>query len=455
MEIHSATRTSSNTARGVIEENILAIIENIDSKDTQHTNDDRVAFLQAVRAASFDQNNGGPPTNKMREAVFQILRVGKSLELIMESYYLLIELDKRFPRVHLSDINASSEFEPVAVEEAWSPFLFSLDVNCSERETAGKSSSGPFDSSTFHTLIQDLVEVANETDIDKLETKTLGKMLLFQYLIYVLEGDFLPRNKAYVETMNWMLVRESLLSVLLSSRRINFKVMLKDCLSIMSGLCQDSDKYTAKPSQNGNAALTFALPEVGRNTCSALQKLLTMIMELDVSRKKADAQGCTTRADGVRTPAIEIILDELTYDSDMLSHFLQIFKEPKWKMEIILLYFSKYNAKPSVRTRRLNSAKKDDGTFIGVLKCFSNVNSTRSITKKIKPDVVQMLLAHAFQAHLSLGFEDKEGSNSLEEICENIISAFTILKRTYENMEILPFGKEVIFTAATLLSIKS
>uniref|UniRef100_A0A6N2KEH3 Uncharacterized protein n=1 Tax=Salix viminalis TaxID=40686 RepID=A0A6N2KEH3_SALVM len=67
-----------------------------------------------------------------------------------------------------------------------------------------------------------------------------------------------------------------------------------------------------------------------------------LIMDLDMSRKKADMQGSTTRADGVRTPLMEIILDEITYDTDMLSPFLKVFNEPKWKLEIILQYFSKY-----------------------------------------------------------------------------------------------------------------
>lgn len=70
-------------------------------------------------------------------------------------------------------------------------------------------------------------------------------------------------------------------------------------------------------------------------------------MELDASKKKADIEGITTRGDGVRysqvhflvksvsfarflkqywrrTPAMEIILDELTYDGYLLSNFLQV-----------------------------------------------------------------------------------------------------------------------------------
>ncbi|XP_057998037.1 negative regulator of systemic acquired resistance SNI1 isoform X2 [Hevea brasiliensis] len=418
------------SARGGIEENVLAILDATDSKDTQDANDDRIAFIEAVRAASIDRDDGAPPTNKMYEAVFQIMRGGKSLELIMESFRLLNELDERFPRAYLSNTGASGSSELAVVEEAWSPFVFNLDITYGEKESAGKSSGGTFDSSVFHLLIQDLVEIVNEKGLQTLEIRSLGKMLLFQYLVNVLEGDLVPRNKAYKETMNWMLLRESLLSMLLSSRRVNYKSLMKDCLSIMCGLCQfsselsgpkPSDSSVANPSQNVNPAIAIAIPEVRSSTCTAIQKLLTIIMELDVSRKKADAQGCTTRVDGVRTPLVEIILDELTYDRDMLSQFLE----------------------PSVRTRRSNGPTEDDGTFTGVLKGFSNITSTKNITKKISIDVVQILLAHAFQAYLSIppsqqeaegifDSKDKVRSDSLVEICENVISAFSNLKRINE-----------------------
>lgn len=42
--------------------------------------------------------------SKMFEAIFQILKVGKSLELIMASYQLLNELDKVFNSSHIASI---------------------------------------------------------------------------------------------------------------------------------------------------------------------------------------------------------------------------------------------------------------------------------------------------------------------------------------------------------------
>ncbi|CAK7350483.1 unnamed protein product [Dovyalis caffra] len=455
----------------------------------------------------------------MYEAVFQILRVGKSLELITESFRLLNELDKHFPRMHLVDKEASESSQLGVVEEvlsfafiqAWSPLRFNLNIASSVRGASGRSISGPLDSLGFYQLIQELAEVANEGNLQALEIKSLRNMLLFQYLVNALEGDFILHNRVYEETMNWTHLRESLLNMLLSTRRINYKGLMKDCLSIMCGLFEVSarisedlespDNSAAKLSHNGNTAAAFALLEFGNNACIALQKLLKIIMELDMSRKKADMQGSTTRADAVRTPLVEIILDELTYNTDMLSPFLKIFNEPKWKLEIILLYFSKYTTKSSTRTRRSSGPTEDATTFIGVLNCFCNVTSTRSITKKISPDVVQVLLAHAFQkdvkkikkicrnaqgicssvivhvvdelipksqcykAHLSSSSQqdadgtsaskDEERSSSVVEICEKIISAFSNLRRTNAKVEILPFGKEALFTAAAILSTKT
>ncbi|KAA8515186.1 hypothetical protein F0562_018365 [Nyssa sinensis] len=458
---------------GGIEENTMAILDLSGfSKDNQHVNDDRIAFLEAVRSACIVPENGIPPTNKMFQAIFQILRDEKSLDLIMASYQLLDELDKRFPRVSISETEKSLEL--AVVKEAWSPFIFGLDVARGEREEADKKSGGSLDASAFLILIQDLAIVADETKIEAIETKFLSNMLLFQYLVSVLEGDFLPRNSVFTETMNWILLRESLLNMLLVSRRISYKGLVKDCLSVMCEICHVHDGFShdMRCPENSSmellkscdTALAIALPEVEKCTCMAVQKLLLMTMELDFSKKKADTQGLTTRADGVRTPVVEIILDELTYNRDILSSFLQAFNEPKWKLKIIVQYFWKYIAKPSVRTRRSNGST-DDTTFDGLLKCFSNGNSTKNITKKIGPEVTQLLLAHGFQAFLSLSSEDSvEGisdpneevkGGSLVEICKYIISAFTRLRRTDEHMEILPCGKAALFTAASILSTKS
>ncbi|KAK9936508.1 hypothetical protein M0R45_013347 [Rubus argutus] len=444
--------SSQRTVAGALEENILAILDSTEADDTQYANDDRTAFLDAVRAASLVPENGTPPTYKWFASIFTILRIGKSLELTMASFKLLNELDKRFPRVHLSvvDESKSSSKPTVIVEnEAWSPFVFSSETS-NEREAADNP-GGSIDSSGFQLLIQDLADATAEPNFQASETKSLGNMLLFQYLVNVLEGDFQPRNCVYAETANWVLLRESLLNMLLVSRKLNYKNLMKDCLAIMY--------------ENFDTAATIALLEIGNNTCIAMQKFLILIMELDVSKKAAEMQGSTTRADGVRTPLLEMVLDELTYNIDILDSFLQVFKsEPKWKLEVVVQYLWKYIGKPSVRTRRSNGPT-DDASFSGALKCFSNITSTKSTIKKIRPELVQLLLAHGLQAHLSLpckrhvegssASSEETSNSSLIEVSENIISAFRNLKTADKKMEILPLGKEALFTAATIISTKS
>ncbi|GMN43629.1 hypothetical protein TIFTF001_012830 [Ficus carica] len=372
--------------RGAEEENILAIIDASGDKDTRDAHEDGIAFLEAVRAVSILSDDGIPPTHKMCLEVFKILRIAKSLELIMASYQLLDELDKTFPRVHLSNVDKSQSDnatpELVVVKEAWLPFVVTLELSSSQRE-ADEGKGGPIDSYGFQLLIQDLVNVAEETKSQQSDTKSLRSMLLFQYLVSVLESDFGPRNCAIERTVNWTILRESLLNMLLISAAFSDDLTRLD--NSVGQLDNDSDN-----------AVTIALLEVAKNTCNAMQKFLTMIMELDTSKKKAEMEGCTTRADGVRTPMVELILDELTYNRDILHPFLQAYAEPKWKLEVVVQYLWKYIAKPSVRTRRSNGSA-DDTTFGGTLKCFTNITSTRSTTKKIGAEVTQLLLVHGFQ----------------------------------------------------------
>ncbi|WJX50361.1 isoform X1 [Trifolium repens] len=96
-----------------------------------------------------------------------------------------------------------------------------------------------------------------------------------------------------------------------------------------------------------------------------------------------------------------------------------------------------YLVMPSTRTRRSNGFT-EDSTFDGALKCFSNNTGTKSIIKKIGADVVQLLLAHGFQAQLSILFErnandsigeDREkGTGALVDLCQAFISAFDSLR---------------------------
>ncbi|KAH0985761.1 hypothetical protein GBA52_012938 [Prunus armeniaca] len=165
---------SMRTVGGGIEENILAILDSSEAKDTLDAFEDRVAFIEAVRAASIVAKNGTPPTYKMYEAIFSILRIGKSLELTMASFQLLNELDKRFPRVNSSNVDksnsSSSVPELIMVQEVWFPFVFS-SKNASRERGAANNSEGPVDSSGFQLLIQDLADATDEGNLRASETK--------------------------------------------------------------------------------------------------------------------------------------------------------------------------------------------------------------------------------------------------------------------------------------------
>ncbi|MED6155186.1 isoform X1 [Stylosanthes scabra] len=458
-------RLNRGGAGGIgMEDSMLAML---DASEAHDAFDDRIAFLDAVRASSIIQQNGNLPTGKIFRAIFRMLRTGKSLEVIMASYILLVDLDKHFPRVYSSgDDNlkssANSPSKLVVAEEAWSPLLVSQDNANSVREESKKQPDQPLEPLSFHLLIEELAELSSEAKFQASNMKALQNMLLFQYLVIILEGDFLPRNA----TNDWKMQRESMLSILLGSRKINYKNLMQDCQIVFCQLSQLQNELSnhleiqesteSQLSKHFHTALAFALHEVVKNTCVYMDKFFVMIMDLDMSRKKADIEGHTTRADGLRKPLMDIILDQLAYSIDTVPLFLKTLSEPKWKLEIVVQYLWKYITKPSVRTRKSNGYP-EDATFEVALKCFSNKTGTKGIIKKIGPDVTQFLLAYGFQAQLSILSEGNAegGVTALVDLCQMFISAFDSLRNTDESMEILSIGKEALFTAATVISMKS
>ncbi|XP_072960182.1 negative regulator of systemic acquired resistance SNI1 isoform X2 [Typha angustifolia] len=421
-----------NNNRG-FEENTMAILDSSGIKDSRDIHDDRVSFLEAVRSTSLASDSPSAPSWNMYDAIFKILRDGESLELAMASYQILSDLDK-YLRVYLTNSGGTDEL--VIVKEIWSPFILVQESVI--------TSNHLFDTLKFSALIEDMAQAVNSLDVQE-GMKAVRNMLLFQYLVNVLEADFIPRHTLYKESLNWVLFRESVLNMILGSRKVNFKSLVRDCMSLVLKRCRHNMrnslqdlkvvKESGKSTNDSDVSLVNAIPELQRRTCSAVQKLFTLIMGLDDIRKEADLLGATSRIDGFRSPALEIILDELTYNINHVSPFLEVFAEPKWKLEIILQYFSKYCLKHSVRTRRSNDAPKDL-TLEGVLNYFSSTMSTKSILKKITSEVVQVLLAHAFQACLSLKHDPDHIHDSTEkigatllQICNNIISAFQNLRK--------------------------
>ncbi|KAK1321697.1 hypothetical protein QJS10_CPA03g00104 [Acorus calamus] len=394
------------------------------------------------------------PTWKMCEAIFEIFRECSTLELTMASYQLLVELNKRYPRVYVA-----SSCKVVVVEEAWSPFV------------CGVEGGGLIDSSSFLLLAQDVAQALIKMESQSLGMRCLRDMLLFQYLVKVLEGDLLPRYAVYKETSDWFMVKESLINALWVSPRVprlTYKNLVKSCLSIISSLShhhsessyqhqQIADNLSSKTVHDCGAALSIAVMTQLEDTSFAVQKFLSMIMEVDVMKKEADSQGYVSRGEGSGSSLLETILDVLTYDKDLLSPFLQVFSIPRWKLDIVLQYFSKYCKRSSVRTRRSNEV--DDGTFEGVLKCFSNATDTKAMVRKMSTEVAQLLLSHAFQAYLFLHRDNKNtaksddngGEKSLLHICKSMISAFKNI-RTNEHVDMTQFEKGALFLASKILS---
>lgn len=448
---------------------MMAFLDPSGIKDDREILDDCLAFLEAVRAAFLVSQNGIAPSSKLFGAIFHILKDTTSLELAMTSYQLLIELDKRFPRASLL-ITDNKAIRLFLVEEAWSPFY--LGSTSAYNGTGQSCSSDLLDSLAFTQLIMNIAKQFDEFNFKMPERKLVGNMMLFRYLIIVLERDFVTRCAVYKETKNWSLLRESILSMLLCSRKINYKGLMKDCVSFLSKECSHASVALNNMEKvEGSAqitvdscdvALLMSYFELKKGTYTSLQKLFSLIMELDNTRKEADTQSQTSRVDGARTPLIDIILDELAYDEDLFSNFLQVFSDPKWKLEIILLFFSKYLSKPSICTRRSNSTVEDP-TLDSILSCFSTDTSTKGIIKKINSDIAQMLLAYAFQAYLNLQHHNEHTSILLEKVgggttlqmCKDMVAAFHNLRRADKNMDILPIGKQALFTAAAIMSKKS
>ncbi|KAG9145918.1 hypothetical protein Leryth_026706 [Lithospermum erythrorhizon] len=452
-----------------LEDNTLAMLEFSSNTLSQDYIDDRLTFLEAVRSASLIPDNGVPPTKKMYEAIFGILKDESSLELIMASYQLLHDLKKCFPKVCFPELaNASSNsLDVMGVDEAWSPFYFGR-----LEEEMTTTSSLLIDPFAFHSLIEEVAQVSCRSKAGVLELQSIRAMLLLQYLLVVIEADFLPRTNIFQECMNWALLRNSTTidMFILGSRKIIHKALIKDCLQLMSEMFAQESEIHENVEENESSAhlvegydpaFSLAFPEVQMSSRASLMKLFCMMMELDSFRCVADQHGLTSREDCVRTPAADIILDELIYKPYLLTPFLQIFDKDNMLLKLIMQYFQKYIPKSSVRTRRSNGSV-DNTTFDAILKCLSNSTTAKSIIKKIGINVVQLLVAHAFKAYLSLSLDQPaEGlpdaaanvkDTSLIEVCKLTISAITCIREVDKDARLVLILEEALFTAATIIS---
>ncbi|XP_037467071.1 negative regulator of systemic acquired resistance SNI1-like [Triticum dicoccoides] len=375
----------------------------------------------------------------------------------LSCYLILCAFDvnlQQYPRVYLT--NSGSHPTLVIVKESWSPFLLGNNVASGEIGRNTSRSDHLFDSLRFSLLTEAMVEASNDTGANN-GLKHIENMVLFQYLVRTLEADFVPHHIAYKESLDWVIIRESVLNVLLGSRKLVFKMFVKNCISLLNQHQREvEDDISSKSASDLDSSLTFPLVEFEREALISVKKLFIMVINLDLIRKEADKLGLTSRADGLRNPILEVILEELTYNTIYLSPFLLAFTEWKWKLQIILLYFSRYQVKSAVRTRRSDNSQQDL-TVESALSMFSTEASAKAMVKMMCPEVAQLLLAHAYQVCLSVDGGSSEANDaakmmgaSLLEISCKFVLAFQNLRKINTNIQISQFEKEALFTAATL-----
>lgn len=466
------------------EENIMAILDVIGVKEQDDIRDDKLSFLAAIRAVCITPEMAQVPTRKMYEAVFQILKENKSLELTIMSYQLLLDLEKRFPPVTVAKMAGSSsdvmEAQLVINSEVWSPFIANSANDSAKMDGFFDGNYDPIDCSKVVSLIRDIAaEVCHDDsklpgvgpDSDgrskRLSHDIMGKMMMFQYLVTLLETDFICRCQVFKRNIEWALIRDSFLNQLLGSQRTNLKNLVKSSLDIMASKSKES--FDSNDSKEHSAVGIFkktlrdldsaylAEAEIRYTLCLSVQKLLTMMTEIDTIKKEADKRGQTSRSDGSRTPVLEIVINELCYNKSLIGPFLQALTEPKWKMDIILTYIMKYFSRSITK----NVGSDIEATTIkDIFNFLSDASATnaRSMTKRISAVLLKLLLVHGFQAYFSL----REGTNFmnsseedvlLKETCELFLSAFQNLQSAdNKNLELIAVERDALFTAATILS---
>lgn len=449
-------------------------LASIDLSDLYPLFDKSYDFLVDVRTSALGSVSPLPPSWGTYCKVFSILRYALPIQLCLDSLNLLIELDKRYPRAHLNNsdsiaTDSSGGEELMVKKKMWFPFIVESE-NFHDEANTPLHRKILIDFAYFSILIEDIVRGAPSS------SKIVEKMLLFQYLVRVLEDDYLFRQTSYNRTLNWEFLRESVVSMLLASRKMNYRNLVHNCMLIASkGVFHEANisledlKGTEISyfdlSQSCNVGPFYAFPEFRKNTCVAAQKFLIMIMELDLILKETEKSGFTSRA-----PILETIIGELIYNKNQILPFLEVFGEPKWKLEMILLYLGKYCKKdvhkikeeypddwlmaefltlPTTDTKKTNDSPCD-GTLQSIMNFFSNRAISCGILREITFEVALFLVAQAFKCYLSLQADPKNavfltrmiGESTLLEVCSGLISTFQCICELD--------GKKYVFTTLEL-----
>ncbi|KAK2380439.1 negative regulator of systemic acquired resistance SNI1 [Trifolium repens] len=140
-----------------IEDNMLLTMFDSSSEINQeYALDQSIAFFDAVRASSIGLQNGKPQTSKIFGAVFHMLRTGNSIQLIVASYKLLVDLESYvmfkallslFIFTDDSLLWSNSQPKLVVTEEAWCPLIVGAENATGVGEAGDKQSGGRLDPS--------------------------------------------------------------------------------------------------------------------------------------------------------------------------------------------------------------------------------------------------------------------------------------------------------------------
>eukprot|EP00249_Psilotum_nudum_P018121 c26646_g1_i1 orf=791-2134(-) len=427
-----------------IEDNILALADTVGVKEPEDIEDDKMSFLEAVYALPAAPDAAGAPTRRIYEAIFAILEENLSVGLNLASYFLLVELDKHYPRVN--------------VEE-----LLKLSSSAAAKGLA-------FENEAFVTLLEG---IANETDTKQwMQTDSgqgqqakdgilhmgshqiVGLVLRFKYFTHEIEQDFKIRYDSFKVTQNMDCLTDSfLIQIFKGPRR---KALVSLLLRLLARSCiyndhKGQDYCFEEHGDMHSVKVQTAVMDLNKIS-SSVQSLLLMIMDFDVEYgKRLESSPKQTKQEGNRISIWDLISDIIGYEKFLLAPLLQVLENPVYKMRVIFNYFIRNAPQPIVKDLR---EKRDKATVEDFLNCFAQSNDARNIYRSIETDILQLLLAHAFNAFVMqyACSQHYAPDVTISGICKLLMSAFENIQTISGDFELHSAGRQALITAEVISS---
>eukprot|EP00249_Psilotum_nudum_P018122 c26646_g1_i2 orf=791-2233(-) len=460
-----------------IEDNILALADTVGVKEPEDIEDDKMSFLEAVYALPAAPDAAGAPTRRIYEAIFAILEENLSVGLNLASYFLLVELDKHYPRVNVEELlklSSSAAAKGLAFEnEIWSPFsgpFDKLDKSSKIGIVARSSYSNKCDYEAFVTLLEG---IANETDTKQwMQTDSgqgqqakdgilhmgshqiVGLVLRFKYFTHEIEQDFKIRYDSFKVTQNMDCLTDSfLIQIFKGPRR---KALVSLLLRLLARSCiyndhKGQDYCFEEHGDMHSVKVQTAVMDLNKIS-SSVQSLLLMIMDFDVEYgKRLESSPKQTKQEGNRISIWDLISDIIGYEKFLLAPLLQVLENPVYKMRVIFNYFIRNAPQPIVKDLR---EKRDKATVEDFLNCFAQSNDARNIYRSIETDILQLLLAHAFNAFVMqyACSQHYAPDVTISGICKLLMSAFENIQTISGDFELHSAGRQALITAEVISS---